>query len=63
MKLKRWLFDNEILVTEFAKMINYDRAYVQAWLSGLRTPSKRALATVREMTDGKVRCFEDLIGK
>ena len=62
MKLREYLFYNQISVTDFSKQIECSRAYLSGIIHGTRTPSKRLAKDIEAATNGKVK-IEDLLGE
>jgi hypothetical protein len=60
MKLRRWLFERRLKITDFAKLMKTGRCYVHHWMAGVK-PSEEVLSRVKEITQGEVSTFDDLI--
>ena len=60
MKLRKWLFINELSITYFAATMKIDRSYVHMWMRGKKVPSGEIMGRVRKFTMGKVSELRDL---
>jgi transcriptional regulator with XRE-family HTH domain len=54
MDLREYLFRNDIKVTQFAKKIGYNNAYLGNIMHGLYEPSPRLAQAISDATDGIV---------
>lgn len=62
MQLREYLFFNRIKVTDFAKQIGYERAYINKIVNGKMIPGKRLAETIEKATNGNVT-LQELIGR
>lgn len=60
MKLREWLFRHRMSVTSFAKVVKTGRVYIHHWMRGVK-PSEQKMRRVREITNGEVDTFQDLL--
>lgn len=58
MYLRRWLFEKDMTVTEFCKLIKNHRNHVYACMSGTKIAGKKLRNIVYEFTDGDVKIDE-----
>ena len=63
MKLKIYLVQNNITVTEFAERIGYSRSQISNIINGASNPSKRLAKAIEKATNGEVSADELLKGK
>jgi transcriptional regulator with XRE-family HTH domain len=61
MKLRNWIKLSRMSIAKAAKVLKVDRTFVHYMLSGKRKPSKELLYRIREVTEGRVMTFNDLI--
>ena len=54
MKLAKWLADEGITVTEFARRLNRPQPTILRYVNGDRTPEPEIMAAIAEATDRKV---------
>jgi hypothetical protein len=62
LKLKLWLFKNNVKITHFAHQVGVSRWYVHRWLNGV-VPTDNVMERVREVTKNEVYDVEDLSGE
>ena len=55
MTLREYLFHYRITVTEFAKLLGYSRVHLSGVVSGKRTPSKKLLQKILDVTANRVK--------
>ncbi len=55
MDLREYLFRNRLTITEFAHRINYGRTYVNAIVTGTRTPGRKLAEAIAQATNGEVK--------
>jgi DNA-binding transcriptional regulator YiaG len=60
MNLRRWLFENRMTLTLFAKKIGVTRWTVHNWKNGRNTPTSTHMEAIRSLTGGKITKEEDL---
>ena len=54
MELREWLFRKKMKITDFSKMIDYDRVYLTNISNGKMMPGKHLARRIIEATDGEV---------
>lgn len=54
MELKVWLWERNMSVNDFAKLISVDRCYLSGILHGKRKPSERLAYHIQKHTQGDV---------
>jgi len=59
MDLRKYLFENRISITEFARKVRYSRNYLNQVILGHQVPSKKLVEIVEEVTEGKVKMREE----
>lgn len=59
MKLKDYLYFNEISITDFAKKVGISRNHMSGIVNGSRLPSESLMINIKLTTKGKVT-LEDL---
>jgi DNA-binding XRE family transcriptional regulator len=60
MKLKNYLFINEITITAFAKTVGVHKTYMSQISSGKIVPSMKIARKIEDATDGNVTMLEIL---
>jgi transcriptional regulator with XRE-family HTH domain len=58
MKLKDFLYFENISITDFAKKIGISRGHISGIVNGFRQPGKMLILQIKHLTNGKV-CPED----
>lgn len=58
MDLREYLFRHRLTVTEFAKVINYGRTYINNVVTGTRSPGKKLAKEIERATNGEVTVDE-----
>lgn len=54
MKLKKYLFDKEITITDFSQRIGMSRSHMSGVVRGRRKPGEFLIAKIVAATDGEV---------
>lgn len=62
MKLRKYLWDNELCMSTFAKKIGYSRTYLSQVMSGKVKPGKRCARDIEVGTGGVITAAELLDG-
>jgi transcriptional regulator with XRE-family HTH domain len=62
-KLRRWILNNGLTMTKFAKEMGITRTYLNMVMTGVRRPSKKLIMQIRDFTVGKVKYFGDILDK
>lgn len=62
MKLRKYLWDNELCMTTFAQKLGYNRAYMSQIMNGRVKPGKRCARDIEAGTDGFITAAELLDG-
>jgi hypothetical protein len=60
MDLREYLFKNRLKVTDFAKIIGYERGYINKVVNGLMIPGRKLAESIEKATNGEVKA-EDLL--
>ncbi len=63
MKLKTWLFMNDMTIGTFAQQTGYNRTYLGQIMSGKAIPGRRCSEALEKATDGYITAKELLDGK
>ena len=56
MNLKEYLFYSDMTVRQFAKLADFNDAFLCGVINGKRIPSAKTLRTIERITKGKVTC-------
>lgn len=60
MKVDEFIGKRNVNISQLAKKINYDQAYVNKILNGFYKPSKQIAKALEEATEGKIT-YDDLL--
>jgi predicted acetyltransferase len=60
MKLREWMYQSRITITDFAKELDIHRTYLQLILCGKKIPSVKLLNKIRELTFNQVSTLTDI---
>jgi len=55
MNLKEYLFYSNMTIRDFAKIADFNNAFLSGVINGKRIPSAKTMRTIERVTNGKVR--------
>ena len=60
-KFRRWLYDNGMLINDFAELLKVHRTLIWRWQIGRFRPGTKTMNKIRALTNGYLTKPEDLL--